>query len=215
MNEVGCFGKIPAHGDFVWHSLPADFVTPWDNWLQTKLVELQGELGADWLDIYLRSNIWRFVIRDPDFGSGSWCGVIAPSVDLVGRYFPFTIAVNTARNTSVVSALSKLDQWFAHAEGCLLDALQQAAPLETLLQTTRAMQIPQLGEREPNESSTTDLWSVNDVGKTPWPTAMLEGIVYRQFGQPCVWESVDAEGARKVVLTEGVRNFAELFRSGS
>ena len=45
MNEVGCFGKVPAHGDFVWQALPARFVTPWDNWLQGQLLDLKEQLG--------------------------------------------------------------------------------------------------------------------------------------------------------------------------
>ncbi|MEM1141398.1 MAG: type VI secretion system-associated protein TagF [Pseudomonadota bacterium] len=214
VNEIGCFGKIPAHGDFVWQGLPADFVTPWDNWLQSQLLNLREARQDDWLDIYLQSNIWRFVLRDSRLGSGTWAGVITPSVDMVGRYFPFTIASNVAHHSSVVTSISKLDQWFTSTETLLLDSMQTSSPIDDLMEQVRTVSIPLLAERniEGTDSSSIDqLWHARNVDSEPWAAVMLESLVYRQFEEPCVWETLDREGVREVQITEGAQGFTRLF----
>lgn len=213
MNEIGCFGKIPAHGDFVWQGLPSDFVTPWDNWLQAELLKLKDARQDDWLEVYLQSNIWRFVLRDSRFGSGTWAGVITPSVDMVGRYFPFTIATNVAHHSSVVTAISQLDQWFGHTETLMLDSMQVSAPIDGLMEQVRAITLPLLPERNADGDGVDDgqLWRAQKVDSDPWSTVMLEGIVYRQFEQPCAWETLDRDGLRDVQITEGAQGFDRLF----
>ena len=79
MSEIGCFGKVPAHGDFVWQGLPARFVTPWDNWLQEQLLGLRQARPDDWLDAYLCGPIWRFVIRDDTLGPETWGASSCPA----------------------------------------------------------------------------------------------------------------------------------------
>ena len=59
---VGFFGKVPARGDFVRRALPADFVTPWDQWLQAGIAGAQELLGDAWLEVYLTSPVWRFAL---------------------------------------------------------------------------------------------------------------------------------------------------------
>ncbi|MFT7285898.1 MAG: type VI secretion system protein ImpM, partial [Halieaceae bacterium] len=161
MNEVGCFGKLPAHGDFIWQALPTEFVTPWDNWLQENLLSLQGSMGDDWLETYLCGAIWRFVISDETLGPNSWGGIITPSVDMVGRYFPFTIACELPRYASVISSARTLSPWFEHLEDCILGALENALPLEEIMKSARSVVVPEVGEREADEQAAArDLWCV-------------------------------------------------------
>jgi type VI secretion system protein ImpM len=88
---AGFFGKVPSHGDFVSRRLPADFVAPWDAWLQAGLADSRVRLGDGWLPIYLNSPIWRFALGAGVCGPQAWAGVMMPSVDRVGRYFPLTL----------------------------------------------------------------------------------------------------------------------------
>ena len=43
LTQSGYFGKLPAVGDFVSNGLPKSFVSPWDQWVQELLLELQSE----------------------------------------------------------------------------------------------------------------------------------------------------------------------------
>uniref|UniRef100_UPI0013C2CB68 type VI secretion system-associated protein TagF n=1 Tax=Pseudomonas viridiflava TaxID=33069 RepID=UPI0013C2CB68 len=45
-----------------------------------------------WLDAYLVSPLWRFAVPANLLGSQPVAGVMMPSIDRVGRYFPLTIA---------------------------------------------------------------------------------------------------------------------------
>lgn len=88
MNSVGFYGKLAGRGDFVSRGLPNTFVEPWDAWLASGMRASQDELGAAWLDAYLTSPLWRFAIAPGLLGGEAVAGVVMPSIDRVGRYFP-------------------------------------------------------------------------------------------------------------------------------
>ena len=115
---AGFFGKVPSHGDFVARRLPAAFTGPWDAWLQAGLADSRARLGAAWLPTYLNSPIWRFALAAGVCGAQAWGGVMMPSVDRVGRYFPFTIACATAGVATTVPG-----PWYAAIEELALSAL--------------------------------------------------------------------------------------------
>src|SRR4051812_38574466 len=85
--RVGFFGKLPSHGDFIRRGVSENFVNVWDSWLQECMVESRRALDARWLNVYLTSPIWRFVLCDGVIGAASYAGILLPSVDKVGRYF--------------------------------------------------------------------------------------------------------------------------------
>jgi len=88
----GVFGKLPARGDFVRDGLPGSFVHPWDDWLQQRVAGSRARLGAGWLPAWLEAPVWRFRLAPGVCGPGGALGVLLPSVDSVGRYFPLTLA---------------------------------------------------------------------------------------------------------------------------
>jgi len=92
----GFYGKVPGLGDFVSRRLPQAFIDPWDVWLQAAIASSRQQLGEQWLDIYLTSPLWRYALSPGSCGARGWAGVLMPSVDRVGRYFPLTIAVALA-----------------------------------------------------------------------------------------------------------------------
>ncbi len=89
--EVGFYGKLPSHGDFLRRRVSDAFVGVWDGWLQECLTASRASLGDRWLDIYLTSPVWRFACAAGVCGRSPVIGVMAPSVDRVGRYFPLTL----------------------------------------------------------------------------------------------------------------------------
>jgi|HubBroStandDraft_1064217.scaffolds.fasta_scaffold90653_2 type VI secretion system protein ImpM len=90
--EAGLFGKLPSRGDFVQLGLPGSFVRPWDAWLQQAMAGSRERMGDAWLPAYLESPVWRFVLPGGMCGAGAVLGLLMPSVDRVGRYFPLTLA---------------------------------------------------------------------------------------------------------------------------
>lgn len=89
---AGFYGKLPARGDFVRFALPGSFVDPWDAWLQTVIVGSRTQMGEEWLPAYLESPVWRFALPPACCGASSVLGLMLPSVDRAGRYFPLTFA---------------------------------------------------------------------------------------------------------------------------
>lgn len=213
MNEVGFFGKIPAHGDFVWQSLPARFVTPWDNWLQSQLMSLKERQPTDWLETYLCGPMWRFVIQDPALGASTWCGVIAPSVDIVGRYFPLTIATALPLYTSVVYTPAVMTSWLSHTEDIVLEALSQALSIEDILGKVLVHPVPEVAERPPPETSPhNNPWEGQSAVGVSWAETLLDQMVYTSFESPCYWSTEDAEtGSARHSLTDGFTQFSALF----
>jgi type VI secretion system protein ImpM len=119
----GWYGKLPGIGDFATRRLPPAFVLPWDQWLQRALAASQTELGDAWLDTYLSSPIWRFALGAGVCGPEAWCGILMPSVDRVGRYFPLTIAAPADPLTPFAFLVAQAD-WFDAVEQIALDCLR-------------------------------------------------------------------------------------------
>jgi len=133
VDAPGFFGKVPDVGDFVSRRLPQDFIKPWDLWLQNAISRSREQLGPEWLEIYLTSPIWRFALSAGVAGSDVWAGVLMPSVDRVGRYFPFTVACRLSKSVNLF-ALTRADQyWFESAEALALSALDDDTPTLDML----------------------------------------------------------------------------------
>lgn len=93
---TGYFGKVSTLGDFVSRGLPDALVAAWDAWLQQCIHASRQQLGDKWLDRYLTSPVWRFAIAPGILGPEGLGGVMMPSVDRVGRYFPLMIGATGA-----------------------------------------------------------------------------------------------------------------------
>lgn len=136
MAITGWYGKLPALGDFASRRLPQDFIQSWDDWLQRELAESQTILGEAWLECYLTSHIWRFVLTQGCLDSRAWAGILVPSVDRVGRYFPLCLAMQTEPDNPP----SPL--WFDTLEACARAALG-GADVETFEAALAAQPSPQ------------------------------------------------------------------------
>ncbi|AIR88600.1 type VI secretion system-associated protein TagF [Pseudomonas cremoricolorata] len=130
MNSVGFYGKLACRGDFVSRGLPGSFVQPWDQWLAAGVQTSQRQLGEAWLPAYLVSPLWRFALAPGLCGPQAVVGVLMPSIDRVGRYFPLTLAQPLPADTSLAAVLGASDDWFDAAEGLLLASLEAQASFE-------------------------------------------------------------------------------------
>lgn len=140
--DIGLYGKLPAHGDFVARNLPPRFVNAWDEWLQGFVGSSQEQLGDDWLNIYLTSPIWRFVFSSGTLDDSAWAGVVLPSVDRVGRYFPFSLVGKVNAGSCLVDLLSGSARWFAALEDLALQGLDGALDAESMFQEMQQLGAP-------------------------------------------------------------------------
>lgn len=120
---MGFYGKLPCRGDFLQRRLPREFVDPWDSWLQECLTQSRQQLGERWLAAYLVSPVWRFALAGGLCGEGAYAGVLLPSVDLVGRYFPLAIVARWEVAVSPLMVACSQDRWFELVQALALEAL--------------------------------------------------------------------------------------------
>ena len=93
MAARGFYGKLPARGDFVARGLPRDFTRPLDAWLSEAVAGSREVLGQErWLAAYLVAPVWRFSLPPGACGPAAAVGLLLPSVDRTGRYFPLCFA---------------------------------------------------------------------------------------------------------------------------
>lgn len=123
--DVGFYGKLPSHGDFLRRRVSDPFVGVWDGWLQECLAASRAELGERWLDVYLTSPAWRFACAQGVCGPAPVLGVMVPSVDRVGRYFPLTIVAELPVGASAgIASVLKAEPFFCAAERLLIETLE-------------------------------------------------------------------------------------------
>jgi type VI secretion system protein ImpM len=91
--------------------------------LQSCVAESQRALGGAWLDRYLTAPVWRFILTPGVLGARGWAGVLLPSVDRVGRYFPLTVCASIDGIPLDRGAIAQLSPWLdrteAAARACL------------------------------------------------------------------------------------------------
>ncbi|MDE2448704.1 MAG: type VI secretion system-associated protein TagF [Gammaproteobacteria bacterium] len=123
-SATGFYGKLPCRGDFMQRRVPQGFVDTWDAWLQECLYVSRQQLAEQWLDLYLTSPVWRFVLTEGICGERAYAGVMLPSVDRVGRYFPLTLVAPLEPGTCILEAACGAGRaWFDAAEELALKAL--------------------------------------------------------------------------------------------
>ncbi|MBT9456858.1 MAG: type VI secretion system-associated protein TagF [Burkholderiaceae bacterium] len=129
---VGWYGKLPSLGDFASRRLLPEFIEAWDDWLAAGLSDWREREPDAWLEHYLAGPSWRFLLMPGVLGSGSWTGVLMPSVDRVGRYFPLTLAQPLPLLPPDAEQTAKLLAWLQQLDDLALDALQDDWTLDQL-----------------------------------------------------------------------------------
>ncbi len=120
---AGWYGKIPSLGDFTSRHLPSHFIDIWDHWLQHAIAASRAQLGARWLDLYLTGPIWRFIVMPGICSDDMWTGILMPSVDKVGRYFPLTIAMQIRPEPGMLLTAFSAQTWYEDLEQLALASL--------------------------------------------------------------------------------------------
>lgn len=126
---AGFYGKLPALGDFVQRRLPADFVELWDRWLQESMLAARDALGPSWLVRFQAAPPWRFVLAPGAVTAQGWVGLLVPSCDRVGRWFPLTLAQPCAEAPDLLATLECAAPWFGALERLAHEAFESGLGL--------------------------------------------------------------------------------------
>jgi type VI secretion system protein ImpM len=139
---AGFYGKLPARGDFVRAGLPRDFIEPWDAWLQSVIAGSRALAGDAWLPAYLESPVWRFTLPPGMCGDLAVLGLMLPSVDKAGRYFPLSFAALHPFGIATASG----DAWLDVCETAGREALEQDTEPQEI--------VGMLGAPDPSDAAT-------------------------------------------------------------
>lgn len=150
----GWYGKIPYLGDFASRRLSQPFIAVWDSWLQQSIGASRNQLGAGWLEAYLHSPIWRFMLLPGVIGDKIWAGLMMPSVDKVGRHFPLTIAVEVEPRAGVAVAVIAAREWYAELEEAALATLNTEFPVEQFEARLADLAFHEAAQHQPDNQTT-------------------------------------------------------------
>jgi len=199
---AGWFGKMPALGDFASRRLPASWIEAWDGWLQRELVRARAALGNDdWLALYMVAPVRRFWLAPGLLAPPGWLGVLMPSVDSVGRHFPFTLATALPPGRDeLVDALAS-DNWLDAADALARRVLDPSFDVRSLEQAVP--ELPALhGERRVEAHA---------------GTRLAQQLADSCAGLRCAWWCEGAAGVDDFIVARALpadATFDGLWRSG-
>ena len=170
----GLFGKLPSRGDFVTRRLDLACRDALDTWLQAGILTSRRVLGDAWLRAYLDAPVWRFACPAGVCGGAVLAGVLAPSLDRVGRHFPLVLAAQLPAAIGT-GALIEAVPWFDALEAQALAALDQDTDLNGLDAAVDAIGLPASHATGPLSCDTL-FWLPSEAG----PPA----VVLRSHGLP-------------------------------
>lgn len=131
--KLGVYGKIPAHGDFIHQNLPQHFLDSWDHWMQQSILASQDSLENAWLEYFLISPVWRFVLPVNAIDDQVWAGITLPSVDKVGRYYPLTLVAPVSASVGVCEFITYAKSWFESLESTAITVLENGLDIDDLM----------------------------------------------------------------------------------
>ncbi len=134
MHAPGWYGKLPSLGDFASRRVDDDFLQAWDGWLAHDLAGWRSSDPQGWLQRYLRASSCLFLAVPGALGHphGALAGVLTPSVDRVGRYFPLTLHAALPRLPRDEEECADLLGWLLELDDVAVQALQDDWPIPRL-----------------------------------------------------------------------------------
>jgi type VI secretion system protein ImpM len=208
-SEAGFFGKLPGRGDFIGRHLPKAFLQPWDIWLQAAIARSQDQLGAFWRERYCTSPIWRFALGPGLCGPAGYAGILMPSVDRVGRYYPLAIAVPLAADCPLLALPIAGETWFHQAEQIALAALEgDDLDLEAFNQRVEALGAPSAAGFPEDGAVAGNAWycPLPELRELAGASPALAGhLLRRAFPRPSLWWTDGSDCiARCLLICDGL-----------
>jgi type VI secretion system protein ImpM len=219
----GWHGKLPSLGDFASRRLDASFIEPWDGWLAAGLLALREAQPENWLDAYLGSPSWRFLLMPGvlagEAGTQAWAGVLMPSVDRVGRYFPLTLVLPLGAGPASTLQLAGVWHWLSRLDELARDALYEDWTADRLEEELGRMALPELSPlpapdllppvaegsviEVPGERDADAVWHIGVEAQRVW-AGHSRGRAW--------WHARPDEGAPRLLLSRGLPAAATMAR---
>jgi len=204
-NIPGFYGKFPELGDFVNRRLVQNFVDPWDTWLQSAVATSRSQLGDSWLNSYLTSPVWKFALTPGLCGEYPWCGLVMPSVDRVGRYYPLTIACRLPLDANLMRVSSYGAAWFDQGEKVILSALNNGFNMDEF--DNRVVALGSLDGIAQALAARTDFgfgqaWQIPQVNKTGSAdfSELTHQLLAQRLGKYSIWWGAGSENMQASLL---------------
>jgi type VI secretion system protein ImpM len=194
--RLGFYGKLPAKGDFLGRRLPRSFIDAWDAWLQDAVGQSREAMGEAWLEAYLTSPLWRFVLSPGLCGPDAIAGVMMPSVDRVGRYFPLALAMPVAGCRAPVQLALGDEEWFRRAEEMALSTLDEGADFDGFDAAVAEIGAPRsvaaaAGLRALGEACAVEIAGLDGLGKAA--PELLDAVIAALVPRWSLWWSAGSE----------------------
>ena len=210
----GWHGKLPVLGDFASRRLDQDFLEAWDGWLAASLSVLRERMESAWLDAYLASPSWRFLLMPGvlggDAGRQAWAGVLMPSVDRVGRYFPFTIAQPLGDGPMSTQGMTALWHWLGRLDDLAANAMYADWSIDRLESELAGVVAPDLPAqtlpRIEMPGSATPVWSTIERGLDPaaWIDMEAQALWSEHARGMAYWYACAEQTAPRLMRSRGL-----------
>lgn len=196
--EWGYMGKVPSRGDFIIEGLPGELRERWFEWCQAALAVSREQLGERWLDAYLTCPIWHFAAAPGAVAETGMIGTLIPSVDRVGRHFPFLVA--GSHEGALIDAWRQ-PEWFSAMEESVLAVLDDNWVEAEWARALAGISGPEPGVRRLRwPEGEGNLMMTAECGEADWLAAMLEA-----GRNPMLWWSQGSAFVEPaLLLTEGL-----------
>jgi len=214
--SIGVFGKLPAHGDFVQRNLSAGFINVWDEWLQHFISGTKEQLGENWLDVYLTSPLWRFVFSAGVIDENNWTGIMIPSVDRVGRYYPFSIVRKLQQTVNPYEFIQHHNNWYSEIEALALDALDGQILIDDLMKELDNKSVETNSDYSPSSFSLEgDAFLFNmefeEQSISSVYPLLLDTIMTKTFQSYSVWQTTGSDHIGPCLLSsQGLPNVQQM-----
>lgn len=189
----GWYGKLSSLGDFAQRRLPQHWLDTCDPWLSAAMQAGNAVLRDRWLQAYLTAPVLRYAWAPGVIDDLWWFGLLMPSCDNVGRYFPLLITQARARPPEDRIGLDHLELWYDHlgraAMQTLGDERASIDHLEAALHEAPPWPSPNRGGAWPVHSSEgSEHWHGNrQLPLTNWLHTMAVGQLARQLQGHSLW----------------------------
>ncbi|WP_395700732.1 type VI secretion system-associated protein TagF [Aquabacterium sp.] len=127
----GWYGKLSSLGDFANRRMTPEWLRVCDDWLSQCIGISAQQLGPRWLETYLNSPVWRFAWSPGVVDRDWWFGVLMPSCDNVGRYYPLVVAQRRERPPVDRIGFDHLELWWSHVAQAAMHTLGEPSTVDT------------------------------------------------------------------------------------
>jgi type VI secretion system protein ImpM len=185
--QLGFFGKIASRGDFVSRNLDAGLRATLEEWLDRSLSESRRNLGDEWLDLYLTAPLWRFIMARGLCGDDPVAGVLMPSVDKVGRYYPLALVTPLPACHAPSRLFRSANQWFQGLERLALSTLEDGVDLEAFEVAVTAHGIPEYERQDEQAATPTSMAITPGAGIDRAYTVILDKLFSGEHADFSLW----------------------------